>query len=64
MSGIETVIEYIVEEQQRARHIMRQRFIYQREVIVGIEYIQYGYCLFVGDGVSAESRPRRYSRPP
>ena len=54
MSGVKTVIQHVVEQQQRLRHIMRQGTIHQREIIVRIEHIQHLDRALVTDGRAAE----------
>ena len=54
MAGIETMIEHIVEEQQRLGHIVRQRSVHQLEIVVRVEHIEHGYRLLVSDGIAAE----------
>ena len=55
MSGIEAVVQYVVEEQQGIRYIVPEGTVHQLEVIVGVEDVEYRNRLLVGDRVSAES---------
>ena len=55
MTGIEPMVEDVVEEQKRFRHVMLQRAIYQLEIIISTQYIQHLNRALVRDLVATES---------
>ena len=52
MRSVEAMGEDVVEEQQRSRDVMAESSVHELKIVVGVEYIEYRYCLFIRDRIA------------